>query len=144
MPFTTPALLVTGFLTGIALVHLFASLKIKNLRTIPKPPEIEMDKFKRISAEARAGVKLQQACYNNDPLAASEALTMWAWASGESDMANSLDQKREALKNKDLRTAISALWAHLESKEKKTWFGDCLWRAFLDTNPEFRTLEGKG
>ncbi len=144
MSFTIVAIIAGVLLVGITMVLLFSSLKLKNLRTIPKPREFEVETFKMFSAEARAGVKLQQACYNNDPKAASEALTMWAWASGDSTMVNSLDQKREALKKPAFRKAVTDLWAHLESKGNRTWFGDALWNAFLETNPEFYNLEITG
>ena len=144
MSFTTLMLLAAGPLVVFAMVLLFSSLRMKRLRTVPKPPKLAPETIRSFSAEARAGVSLQQACYNNDPHAASEALTKWAWARGDSTMANHLDQKMVALRNPEFRHAIKDLWGHLESKNKKQWFGDLLWTAFLRMNPEFQELEFTG
>lgn len=141
MSFTTFTLLAVGLLVGSSMVLLLTSLRLRRLRTVPKPPQLAPETIQSFSAEARAGVKLQQACYNNDPRAASEALTKWAWASGEPAVANSLDQKMAALRNPEFRDAIKDLWSHLDAGNKKQWFGDLLWNAFLRSNPEFQELE---
>jgi len=144
MSFTTVALLVVGLITGTVMVHLFSSLRLKNLRTVPKPPVVDSETMKVFSAETRAGLSLHQACFNNDAKAASEALTMWAWAAGDSSVANSLDRKTVSLHSPDFRKAITELWSNLDSDNSKQWFGHRLWSAFLKSNPEFRELEWTG
>ena len=141
MSVTTIALLTVGFSFGLGMVLLFSSLRLRNLRTVPKPQVLNPEVLKNCSAETRAGISLQEACFNNDVKAASEALTMWAWANGDPNVANSLDQKMTSLQNPDFRMAIEDLWIHLEPSDKRQWFGDQLWNAFLATNPEFHQME---
>jgi len=141
MSLITITLLTVGSLAGIALVLLASSLKLKSLRTVPKPPAVDAETMNILPAETRAGLSLHQACFNNDPKAASEALTMWAWANGEAAVANSLDTKTAALHSPLFRKAITELWSHLDSDNKKQWFGHNLWTAFLDSNPEFQDME---
>lgn len=144
MSFTTVLLLAVGFLLGVVLVHLFSSLHVRRLRTIPKPPTMDSETFNTLNAEVRAGFRLQKACYNNDPKAASEALILWAWASGEPAVVNGLDGKMDVLRQPELQRAITDLWFHLDSQDSHHWFGDALWNAFLDTNPDFESLESSG
>lgn len=137
MSFTSAMLIVAGLLVGASTIVLFSSLSLRRLRTVPGPPNLDLETMKLFPAETRAGIQLHQACFKNDPKAASEALTMWAWASGEAAMANNLDHKIEALRRPELRLAIQDLWKHLDSKKRKPWSGDLLWNAFVGTNPEF-------
>lgn len=141
MTLTSVALLAVGILASVFLIYIFSSLKLNRLRTIPKPPEISPETLKLFPAETRAGIQLHQACFQNDAVAANEALTMWAWANGESAMANSLDYKMTDLQRPEFREAIKALWMHLETDKNSQWFGDPLWNAFLGTNPKFRNME---
>jgi hypothetical protein len=134
----------TGILVLAASAVLFSSFTLKKLRAIPKPPEIASESIKLFPAETRAGIKLHQACFQNDPQAANEALTMWAWASGDPAVANGLDRKMLALRNPELRKSIVDLWNHLESPQGQPWFGDLLWNAFVQTNPEFQNREQAG
>ncbi len=130
-----------GLLVLSFLVVLLTSRVMKSLRTVPVPPELEQDEIFLFSAETRAGIKLHQACYKNDPEAASDALTMWAWASGEPAVANNLDRKMEALRRPEFRLAVEELWVYVDSKQNKPWFGDRLWSAFINTHPEFEKIE---
>ncbi len=140
MSFTTAALLITSLLTVAASIHFFASLRLKNLRTVPRPPQLATETIKLFPAETRAGIQLHQACFNNNAKAAGEALTRWAWVSGELVLANSLGQGVEVPGCPDFRAAIKDLRSHLDSTNKGQWFGDPLWSAFLNQNPEYQNL----
>ncbi len=144
MSFTSVVLIVAGLLVLASAVVLISSLVLRRLRTMPGPPEMDLEELKMFPAETRAGIQLQKACFNNDPNAANEALTMWAWASGEPAVANRLDRKMEALRRPEVRLAIQELWKHLEATPEKPWFGDILWKAFEGTNPEFQNPKLKG
>ena len=141
MTFISVLLVVAGLLALSFLIVLVISLSLRNLRTVPKPPDLEEDTLKLFTAETRAGIQLHKACYMNDPEAASNALTMWAWASGEPAVANNLDRKMDALRRPELRLAIQDLWKHLDSEHNPPWFGDALWQAFVATHPEFNKVE---
>ncbi len=133
--------IAVGMVVATAVAVLFSSLARRHLRTVPKPPKLAPEILRHFSAEMRAGIQLHQACFLNDPKAAAEALTLWAWASGETAVANGLDRKMEALGQPDFRNSIEELWCHLENSEKEIWFGDPLWNAFVSTFPEFQDLE---
>ncbi len=153
MSFTTMALMVAGLSVGIALVLLFLNQRLKRLgavtklikpieATVPvKPTAPASESPKLLSIEARTGILLRSACLKNDAKAASEALTMWAWASGDSPETYSREQKLETLNHPGFRAAIKELWLHLEAEDDRQWSGTPLWKAFLLSNPEFRQLE---
>lgn len=135
------ALITCGVLIAIAAIPICSNLAMRGLRTVPKPPKLAPETLQLFPAETRAGIRLHQACYNNDAQVASEALVLWAWASGETAVANVLDWKRVELAKPELHRAINDLWCHLEAPEGRHWFGDSLWNAFVGTNPEFQDLE---
>lgn len=144
MSFTTLSLILVGLMLATSSIMLASSLALKKLRTIPGPPEMDEEVPEMFRAESRAGRKLHRACYDNDAHAANDALTQWAWASGEKGVANVLDRKMEALCRPELRAAVKELWEHLENENIKPWFGDKLWNAFVGTHPEYREMEGSG
>ncbi len=144
MSLTTLSLILVGLMLAVSAIMLASSLAVKKLRTIPGPPENEGEDPVMFPAETRAGRKLHQACFDNNADAANEALTQWAWASGETGVANSLNRKMEALCRPELRTAVKELWEHLENHDDRPWFGDKLWNAFVGTHPEFQKMECSG
>lgn len=137
MSLTTIMLILIGVIILNLLILFFSTLAMRSLRTVPKPEKWNLETMMLASAEMRAGKQLQQACYNNDPQAASIALTHWAWASGEIAVANSLDRKMTAIVQPGFRDTIDELWGHLDSPRENRWFGGRLWNAFVEVHPEF-------
>lgn len=144
MSFTSIALVAVGIIAGISMVSLLSLLKLKKLRTVPSPAPLAPESINHFSADTRAGIKLHQACYDNDAWAASEAFTMWAWAKGEPTIANAVDQKTTDLQSLALRQAITELWVHLDPKNEDQWFGHKLWSAFMHSYPEYQESEFMG
>ncbi len=144
MSFTSVMLIVAGLLVVSSAVVLLSTYTLRRLRTVPTPPDLDLETLKLFPAETRAGIKLHKACFNNDPEAANNALTMWAWASGETSVVNQMDRKMEGLRRPELRLAIEDLWKHLETKQERPWFGDILWSAFVSIYPEFQEVKLSG
>lgn len=141
---TTLLLVMAGAVTLTVTVVLVSSLALRRLRTVPEPPVISSSNSFVLPSEVQAGLKLHRACFDNDADAANNALIMWAWATGEAAVANSLDRKIEALREPDLQDAIKRLWRHLEAPKERPWFGDELWSAFCSSHPQFQELELSG
>ncbi len=141
MSFSTLLMLVAGLLVVTSVFLLFSSFAIRRLHTVPVPPDLEAETLNLFPAETQAAIRLHRACFRNDARAANEALTQWAWAHGDSGVANGLDRKIDALREPQLREAVQELWFHLEQPGGKHWFGDRLWNGFLGSHPEFEEVE---
>jgi len=133
--------LALGLVTLISSVILISGLVASSLHAVPPLKTVDPEEMMFFPAESRIGLKLHEACFQNDPQAAKEALVKWMWVTGEASLVNPVDGPPTTFDHPEMVDAVIELWAHLEEPQGRRWFGDNLWRGFTATNPKFREME---
>ncbi len=134
-------LLVLGLVTFVSAIIIISSLVTNKLRTVPPLEKLDPVEIMFLPAEARVGLKLHEACFQNDPQAAKDALVKWVWVTGEAAQLHRMDRDPTTLVHPEMLDAVTELLVHLDDGQGKPWFGDNLWRGFTAANPTFREME---